>query len=227
MSEMQADYGFEVAEVSEGHRVTYWKAKYPLRAIPVWLFVGIIVGAGALFIVTLVLGGIATLLFGRLTQTISWLITVIGWLGWIFFLGLPLVGPIIANRKRSTSPDSFVIGSEAITVAGRTFPRRDISRFFVRDLTGEFSRSVSTSGGYVVVGTGIGGAAMAVGAAGAHALGQAGRAGGMYARRAYESANIKIRFTFGEKDFDLATGLNAARAEALFNKLLSLLEKRA
>ncbi len=199
------NYGFEVTEVPEGHRVSYQRTE---------------AGSGAKVKIGCLLagvGGLCLVLLAFLPFCAIFEIPIIAFLGYKVYR---------RYKRRIEHPTSFLITKDHIVIGQNRFDRKHVSKVYVADPAGnEVYAYSSSSGGYVMGGTGMAGAGLAGVNAASGAMMSSARQFGASLNRDLQAISAQIRFEYGEEDVLLANGLSPARARALLDAVMKSMSK--
>ncbi|MEM9389275.1 MAG: hypothetical protein AAGA02_02305 [Bacteroidota bacterium] len=205
---INAQYNFRIRQAHDAYHITYSKDKF-----------GKGLGCGIFFIVTLLSLAFSSLLSRSFFNALGINGALIIW--FIVALGLTILILKLINRIRADK--TFVISQNHIGVGNKKYTRKDIQKFYITHPKNGVYRTADTSGGFIIVGKGIG--AVAVGAASVASSG--GRAASEIMNQAIHKASFKIEFLYGNKKVPLATGLSENNAIVLFDKITELLSQKA
>ncbi|MEL7001907.1 MAG: hypothetical protein AAFN93_04135 [Bacteroidota bacterium] len=198
MTDVTANYSFQVMAEDDGYKYQYNQAKYGIKF---GLAISFLPGLIAIFI-------LSNYRFDSFqTALIIWSIMTAA--------GALLITFLLNKYARVTQ--EFFISNSKIIVRGKTYDRSHITSLEIRDPRGNsIGYNQHTSTGFIAGGRGITGAAAVGAAVGA----QASKALAMELGKAISNVNYKLTFQYGEKVVVLAKGLSQLSARSLFDKIL-------
>ena len=194
MSEVKANYSFDVQKQGNGYQYDVTPAKYG-----VWFGVLITFPVAVLLVMPIVL------LF-QISAIIGFILVIPAVMGVVW---------VINNKIRK--PSQFNITDSKIEINGKSYDRKHVTNLYIKTPRGNVDSYSASQSNFVYAGTGMSGFATATAMNTAHT---AHRAYSESLNKVVDKARFKVMIRYGDKDVKLAGGLTENSARNLYDTIV-------